>query len=62
MLVAIEGCTHGELEKIYEAIAKLEGEYGKKVDLLLCCGDFQSTRNLQDLKCMACPDKYKDMW
>jgi lariat debranching enzyme len=28
---------------------------------LLCCGDFQSTRNLTDLKCMAVPDKYKEM-
>ena len=32
-----------------------------QVDLLLCCGDFQSTRNLSDLACMACPDKYKEM-
>ena len=31
------------------------------MDLLLCCGDFQSTRNLSDLSCMACPDKYKSM-
>jgi len=32
-----------------------------QIDLLLCCGDFQSTRNLSDLACMACPDKYKEM-
>lgn len=31
------------------------------MDLLLCCGDFQATRNLADLKCMAVPDKYKEM-
>jgi len=61
MRVAIEGCTHGELEKTYATLAQLEEAGGGKVDLLLCCGDFQSTRNLSDLKCMACPDKYKDM-
>jgi len=61
MRVAIEGCTHGELEKTYATLAQLEAAGGGKVDLLLCCGDFQSTRNLSDLKCMACPDKYKDM-
>ncbi|XP_071451969.1 lariat debranching enzyme [Hetaerina americana] len=59
MKIAVEGCAHGELEKIYEAIEHLQQKEGIKVDLLLCCGDFQSTRNLQDLKCMAVPLKYK---
>ena len=79
MRIAIEGCTHGELEKTYETIKEIEAKDGRKVslsflsfglfvqhgliqvDLLLCCGDFQSTRNLSDLACMACPDKYKEM-
>ena len=92
MRIAIEGCTHGELDATYETIAECENKDGRKVDLLLCCGDFQvrkknipssripyfifipqrypckpfqsvlqSTRNLSDLKCMACPDKYKSM-
>ena len=61
MRIAVEGCAHGELEKIYETILDVEKREGKKVDLLLCCGDFQSTRNLEDLKCMACPDKFKSM-
>ena len=64
MRIAIEGCTHGELEKTYETIAAAEreaGGVGNKIDLLLCCGDFQATRNLADLKCMAVPDKYKEM-
>ena len=30
-------------------------------DLLICCGDYQSVRNMADLDSMACPDKYKDM-
>ena len=37
MRVAIEGCCHGELHKIYAALAK-ESE---SVDLLIICGDFQ---------------------
>ena len=61
MRIAIEGCAHGELEIIYNTITEAEKVDGKKVDLLICCGDFQSTRNLTDLKCMAVPDKYKDM-
>jgi len=61
MRIAIEGCTHGELEKTYQTLKQIEAQDGRKVDLLICCGDFQSTRNLSDLACMACPDKYKDM-
>lgn len=61
MKVAVEGCAHGELEKIYDTIAFLEEKDGVKVDLLICCGDFQSTRNTQDLQCMAVPPKYRDI-
>ncbi|ROT77735.1 Lariat debranching enzyme [Penaeus vannamei] len=61
MHIAIEGCSHGELDTIYNSVLRLEQIHGFKVDLLLCCGDFQSVRNEQDLKCMACPVKYMDM-
>ncbi|XP_054728923.1 lariat debranching enzyme [Anastrepha obliqua] len=61
MKIAVEGCAHGELEKIYETIQSIENEEGVKVDLLLCCGDFQATRNLEDLQTMAVPQKYLDM-
>ncbi|XP_076396777.1 lariat debranching enzyme isoform X1 [Megachile rotundata] len=61
MRIAIEGCAHGQLDIIYETIQEMEKSDGKKIDLLICCGDFQSTRNLTDLNCMAIPDKYKDM-
>ena len=40
--MAIEGCGHGELDKIYETLQYLEQKEGKKVDLLICCGDFQA--------------------
>lgn len=61
MKIAVEGCAHGELDTIYETIGKIEKEKGYKVELLLCCGDFESTRNLKDLKCMAGPEKYREM-
>lgn len=61
MRIAVEGCAHGELDIIYETIQEMEKVNGKKIDLLICCGDFQATRNLSDLKCMAVSDKYKDM-
>lgn len=61
MKIAIEGCMHGELQKVYETIEQIEKEQNYKVDLLLCCGDFQATRNLADLKCMAVPEKHLDM-
>lgn len=59
--IAVEGCCHGELDNIYESIKHTEKMSGHKVDLLICCGDFQAVRNLNDLSCMACPDKYKSM-
>ena len=61
MKIAIEGCAHGELDKIYEVIQSIEETENFKVDLLICCGDFQSTRNLGDLQCMAVPKKYLDI-
>ncbi|KAG7157311.1 lariat debranching enzyme A-like isoform X2 [Homarus americanus] len=61
MYIAVEGCSHGELDTIYNSVVRLEQIHGFKVDLLLCCGDFQSVRNEQDLKCMACPVKYMEM-
>ena len=61
MLIAVEGCAHGELEVIYNVILETEKNTGKKIDLLLCCGDFQAVRNQKDLQCMAVSEKHKDM-
>ena len=57
LTIAIEGCAHGALDKIYEAVLQSKDE----VDLLICCGDFQALRNENDLDSMAVPDKFKDM-
>lgn len=61
MKIAVEGCCHGELDKIYATIGYLEKKEDVKVDLLLCCGDFQAVRNEGDMKCMAVPAKYREM-
>ncbi|EFJ51350.1 hypothetical protein VOLCADRAFT_73407, partial [Volvox carteri f. nagariensis] len=61
LTIAIEGCCHGELDKIYATLQLLEQREGKKIDLLICCGDFQAVRNLDDLETMACPPKYRSM-
>ncbi|XP_021358109.1 lariat debranching enzyme-like [Mizuhopecten yessoensis] len=61
MKIAVEGCCHGELDKIYETIEFIEKKQNFKVDLLLICGDFQSVRNKSDLQCMAVPQKYQRM-
>ncbi|KAK3082824.1 hypothetical protein FSP39_006437 [Pinctada imbricata] len=61
MKIAVEGCCHGELDKIYETLQYIERRNGIKVDLLLICGDFQAVRNKEDLQCMAVSQKYQKM-
>ena len=61
MKIAVEGCLHGELERVYETLEFIEQKKGIKVELLLCCGDFQSVRNHGDLQGMAVPQKYQVM-
>ena len=35
LTVAVEGCLHGELDKVYATIAEAELHGGEKVDLLI---------------------------
>jgi lariat debranching enzyme len=56
MRIAVEGCCHGELSKIYSTLKSKE-----KVDLLVICGDFQALRNYFDLESMAVPQKFKKL-
>jgi hypothetical protein len=59
--VAVEGCSHGELDAIYASVLETQRRNGITIDLLLICGDFQACRNEQDLNCMAVPQKYRTM-
>lgn len=53
--IAVEGCCHGELNKIYSHLT------GSGVELLLICGDFQAIRNKRDLQGLAVPTKYRQL-
>ena len=61
LVIAQVGCTHGSLDLVYRQIAYLEQRNNTKVDLAICCGDFQSLRNGYDMSLMDCPPKYKQM-
>ena len=58
--IAIEGCCHGELEAVYSRLQRHEADT-QPIDLLLCCGDFETLRNLSDLHTIAVPPKYRSM-
>lgn len=41
MRIAVEGCMHGDLDNVYRTLQYMEQAQNIKIDLLLCCGDFQ---------------------
>eukprot|EP00983_Pelagomonas_calceolata_P002072 69951-Pelagomonas_calceolata.AAC.2 len=49
--IAIEGCCHGELDNIYGTLQHLEKVEGRKIDLLISCGDFQVRCGVCSWKC-----------
>ncbi|POS70486.1 hypothetical protein DHEL01_v211120 [Diaporthe helianthi] len=58
--VAVEGCGHGTLNAIYAAVTAASHARGwPGVDVLIICGDFQSTRNGHDVEVMSVPAKYR---
>ncbi|KAJ8751593.1 hypothetical protein K2173_016842 [Erythroxylum novogranatense] len=61
MRIAVEGCMHGDLDKVYQTVQHLEESESIKIDLLLCCGDFQAVRNEKDMDSLSVPRKYREM-
>ncbi|CAI2322064.1 unnamed protein product [Caenorhabditis sp. 36 PRJEB53466] len=59
--IAVVGCSHGEMDAIYETMALIEQEKGYKFDLLICCGDYQSVRNYGDLLQMSVPPRFRSL-
>ncbi|MES1908909.1 MAG: hypothetical protein MHM6MM_001747 [Cercozoa sp. M6MM] len=59
--VAVQGCGHGQLDHIYELVLEREQKEGKRVDLVCICGDFQAIRDLDDMLCVARPEKYHEL-
>ena len=61
MRVAVEGCCHGELDRIYAAVAERERREGRQVDLVIISGDFQAVRNPRDFSGMSVPAKFRKL-
>ncbi|RWS14536.1 hypothetical protein B4U79_11682 [Dinothrombium tinctorium] len=61
MKIAIVGCIHGELSQVYRDIEAIEKRENFRVDLVLICGDVQTLRNENDLKCMAVKEKFRNL-
>jgi lariat debranching enzyme len=61
MRIAVEGCMHGDLDNVYATLLHLQEVENTKIDLLICCGDFQSVRNENDLKSLNVPQKFRSM-
>ena len=59
--IIVTGCIHGCMDKMYKEIQEYENQKKKKIDLVLCTGDFESMRNEEDLKYLSCPEKYREM-
>ena len=55
------GCVHGNLDKMYNDIEEYSKKNKKKIDLVLCTGDFESMRTENDLTFLSCPEKYREM-
>lgn len=52
---------HGDLDNVYATLKHLEKVENTKIDLLLCCGDFQAVRNEKDLESLNVKHKYRSM-
>ncbi|KAM7520876.1 hypothetical protein LguiB_019838 [Lonicera macranthoides] len=61
MRIAVEGCMHGDLDNVYSTLLHLQEAENTKIDLLICCGDFQAVRNEKDLESLNTPPKYRSM-
>ncbi|KAI3897605.1 hypothetical protein MKW92_022148 [Papaver armeniacum] len=56
MKIAVEGCIHGDLDNVFATLLHLEKVENTKIDLLICCGDFQN-----DLESLNAKPKYRRM-
>ena len=59
--MAIQGCCHGSLTAIYDSVAQFEQAKGRKVELLLLCGDFQALRSRFDFESLNVPAQFRQL-
>ncbi|KAJ3439641.1 lariat debranching enzyme [Anaeramoeba flamelloides] len=61
MKIAVVGCVHGKLDKVYSKIRYLSKKNNYHIDLVIICGDFQTARNRSDLDSLCVKPKFKLM-
>ncbi|KAG4185710.1 hypothetical protein ERO13_A09G249600v2 [Gossypium hirsutum] len=61
MKIAVEGCMHGDFDKVYDTIKYIENTRNIKIDLLLCYGDLQAVMNEKDMDSLNVAPKYREM-
>ncbi|KAH9530698.1 hypothetical protein CY35_20G019900 [Sphagnum magellanicum] len=54
--IVVEGCAHGDLDNIYATLQYLESVHNIKIELLICCRDFQAAINKDD-ESLPCSSK-----
>ena len=59
--IIVTGCIQGCLDKMYQDIKEYSSSNNKKIDLILCTGDFECMRTENDLQFLSCPEKYRVM-
>lgn len=52
---------HGDLDNVYATLLHLQEVEKTKIDLLICCGDFQAVRNEKDLESLNVLPKFRSM-
>lgn len=58
IIIAVTGCVHGKIEKVYEKLESIKDMKGIEPELVICTGDFEATRDVYDLESMTAPEKY----
>ncbi|CCK70943.1 RNA lariat debranching enzyme KNAG_0F02810 [Huiozyma naganishii CBS 8797] len=59
MRIAVQGCCHGELDRVFKTVQRMNSR--NKIDLLIILGDFQSIRKPKDFKSISIPPKYQKL-
>lgn len=59
MKVAVFGCLHGKLNEMYDEVLRYEKTENISIEIIIVCGDCQTIRHFDDLKCLSVPNKYK---
>lgn len=57
--IAVQGCCHGELNKVFATVADMHKR--TPIDLLIILGDFQSIRDNSDFQSISIPPKYQKL-